>query len=123
MATPAAEFDHETIAFADGGQQGEHSRCARVCMETKPQVVHMGKIGPIVRIISLAHADSPLRAYKKRGAVRRPLKKSGPRGPNPEPRDKRHASEREPEPDLSDSLFGVLEVTRELGRLHERAVR
>ena len=47
VAAPAAEFDHETIAFADRGQQSEHSRRARVCVEPKPQVVHMRKIGPI----------------------------------------------------------------------------
>ena len=36
-----------------------------------------------------------------------------------EPRAPSAALERKPEPDLSDALLGVLEVTREFGRLHE----
>ena len=58
MAGPAAEFDHQTIAFADRGQQGEHSRRARVRMESETQVVDTCQIGPIARVISFTHLRS-----------------------------------------------------------------
>ena len=39
VTAAAAEFDHQTVAFADRGEQGEHARCACLRMHSKRRVV------------------------------------------------------------------------------------
>jgi hypothetical protein len=61
QATPAAEFDHETILFADTVEQREDPRRARVCVKAEAEVVYMRQIGSVERKASLIHAYPPCR--------------------------------------------------------------
>lgn len=58
VTAPASEFDHETIPVADRCEHAEDTGCARVRVESEPQVMHTGQIGSIVGIITVTHSRS-----------------------------------------------------------------